>query len=295
MYLWSGMATRPNKWTSENLRHVTAFFRQGGNPAARVYESIGSDFFLAPAPGWLNLGLWEGSGSEAEAEAACRRLVQTVAEALPKGGVVLDVGNGLGAQDPVISSVARPRTLVALNITEWQLRAGRARLRAADAAPVVGDACRLPIASGRLDGVISVEAAFHFSSRRAFFEECVRVLRPGGVLTMSDIATERLPRGPWEAMAGLTQLRVWGMGRGAAMTAAEIAQAAGVAGLVDLEVSACGDRVIEPALRLTRGRLRRVTQAPFGQRAAARAMLAQVDLMWQRGMIEYILLRAVGP
>jgi SAM-dependent methyltransferase len=185
------MATRQNKWTKKNVRHVAAFFRQGRNPAARVYESIGSDFFLAPSQGWLNLGLWEGSGSEWEAEAACRRLVETVAAALPKGGVVLDVGNGLGAQDPVISAVARARTLVALNITEWQLRAGRARLRAADASPVVGDACRLPIAGRSLDGVISVEAAFHFASRRAFFEECVRVLRPGGVLTMSDIATQR--------------------------------------------------------------------------------------------------------
>jgi hypothetical protein len=48
-------------------------FRQGRNPAARVYESIGPDFFLAPAPGWLNLGLWEGDGSADEAEAACRR------------------------------------------------------------------------------------------------------------------------------------------------------------------------------------------------------------------------------
>ena len=37
-------------WTRENLRHVAAFFQQGRNPAARVYESIGSDFFLAPHP-----------------------------------------------------------------------------------------------------------------------------------------------------------------------------------------------------------------------------------------------------
>jgi SAM-dependent methyltransferase len=289
------MATRSNKWTKENVRHVAAFFRQGRNPAARVYESIGSDFFLAPAPGWLNLGLWEGSGSEWEAETACRRLVETVAAALPKGGVVLDVGNGLGAQDPVISAVAQPRTLIALNITEWQLRAGRSRLRAAGAAPVVGDACRLPLGGGSIDGVISVEAAFHFSSRRAFFEECFRVLRPGGVLTMSDIATERLPRGPLEAMAAVTQLRVWGMKRGAAMTAAEIAQAARAAGLVNVEVSACGDRVVGPALRLTRDRLRRVTRSPFGHRAVARAMLAQVDLLWRHRMIEYILARAVRP
>src|SRR5439155_22471526 len=128
-----------------------------------------------------------------------------------------------------------------LNITEWQLRAGRAKLRAADASPVVGDACRLPIAGGSLDGVISVEAAFHFASRRAFFEECVRVLRPGGVLTMSDVAPQRLPRGPLEAMAGVTQLRARGMKRGPAMPAPENAQAASAAGLDDVEVSACGD------------------------------------------------------
>jgi hypothetical protein len=70
--------------------------KQGWNPAARVYESIGSDFFLAMAPGWLNLGLWDGAGSEEEAEDACQRLVRTIASAVPAGGVVLDVGNGLG-------------------------------------------------------------------------------------------------------------------------------------------------------------------------------------------------------
>src|SRR5215831_6087845 len=123
------MVASSNRWTRENLRHVGALFHQGANPVARVYESIGADFFLAPAPGWLNLGLWEGPGSEDEAEAACRRLVATLAAALPTGEAILDVGNGLGTQDPVIASVARPWTLVAMNITEWQLRAGRTRLR----------------------------------------------------------------------------------------------------------------------------------------------------------------------
>src|SRR5689334_1397387 len=126
------MATRPG-WTRQNLRHVAAFVHQGRNPAARVYESIGSDFFLAPAPGWLNLGLWEGSGSEQEAETACRRLVQTVAATLPEAGVILDIGNGLGTQDPVIVEVLRPRALIAVNISEWQLSAGRGRLREAAA------------------------------------------------------------------------------------------------------------------------------------------------------------------
>src|SRR5271154_4272645 len=155
-------------WTGQHARHAAALLRQGQNPAARVYESIGSDFFLAPAPGWLNLGLWEGPGSEGEAGDACRRLVTTLASALPAGGVILDAGNGLGTQDPLIAEVARPRRLLAVNITEWQLRAGRERLREAPAVAVAGDAARLPVADGTVDGVISVEAAFHFRSRAAF-------------------------------------------------------------------------------------------------------------------------------
>ena len=183
-------------WTPQHVRHAAALFRQGRNPAARVYESIGSDFFLAPAPGWLNLGLWEGPGSEGEAEDACRRLVRTLASALPAGGVILDAGNGLGTQDPLITEAVRPRRLMAVNITEWQLRAGRERLREAAAAAVAADAARLPVADGTIDGVISVEAAFHFRSRKAFFEECYRVLRPGGVLSISDIPVQRWPPAP---------------------------------------------------------------------------------------------------
>ena len=38
-------------WTSQHVRHVGEILKQGRNPAARVYESIGSDCFLAVAPG----------------------------------------------------------------------------------------------------------------------------------------------------------------------------------------------------------------------------------------------------
>ena len=269
--------------------------RQGRNPAARVYESIGSDFFLAPAPGWLNLGLWEGPGSEGEAGDACRRLVTTLASALPAGGVILDAGNGLGTQDPLIAEVVRPRRLVAVNITEWQLMAGRERLGEAAAAAVAGDAARLPVADATIDGVISVEAAFHFRSRKAFFEECYRVLRPGGVLSISDIPVQRWPVSPAELLAGLTQLRIFGLRPSMAMTAGQIAAAARAAGLAEVEVTVCGDRVIAPALRLAAARLAGVTAAPAGQQTAARLLLRQVDLLWRRQIIDYLLLSAVRP
>jgi SAM-dependent methyltransferase len=292
------MVARPawlTGWTGENVRHAAAMLRQGGNPVARVYESIGTDFFLAISPGWLNLGLWQGPGTEAEAERACRRLVTMLASELPAGGVIADVGNGLGTQDPLIAEVARPRRLMAVNITWRQLAAGRERLRQAAAAPMTADAVRLPFADGSLDGIISVEAAFHFRSRKAFFAECYRVLRPGGVLSMSDIAVQRWPVRPAELLSGLTQLRVFGLRPSMAMTAGQIGAAARGAGLAGVEVTACGDRVIAPAVRLTQGRLAGDTAAPAGQRAAARLLLWQVDLLWRRRIIDYLLLRAVRP
>src|SRR6188474_2659082 len=102
----------PPLWTKANVRHAAAMLRYGSNPAATVYDSIGPDFFLALAPGWLNLGLWESDGSDpAEAAVAVRSLVELIAAPLPAGGDVLDVGNGLAAQDPVIADAASPRSL----------------------------------------------------------------------------------------------------------------------------------------------------------------------------------------
>lgn len=284
-------------WTSSNVRHALGLVKQGSNPAAAVYDSIGADFFLALSPGWLNLGLWEGDGGDpSEAPEAVRRLVRTLAADLPAGGDVLDVGNGLGAQDPVIAEVARPRSLTAVNITLSQLVAGRDRLAEANARPLNADATRLPVRDGTMDGVISVEAAFHFPSRARFLAEVVRVLRPGGVLTMSDIPTQRRPRGPVELAAAIGQLRVWGLGTHAAATAGEIAAAARDAGLADVRLELVGSRVIAPALRFVHDRLRHPQPGvPRAQVLASKLLLRQVDVLWEHGMIEYLLLRATKP
>ena len=285
------------RWTLDNARHALALVRQGRNPASAVYDSIGPDFFLALDEGWLNLGLWEGDGSDpAEAPVAVRRLVGEIAQHLPTGGAVLDVGNGLGAQDPLIAELARPSRLVALNITRSQLVAGRDRLREAHAFAVNGDATRLPFRDASFDGVISVEAAFHFPSRARFFRHAFRALRPGGVLTMSDIPTRRSPWSPTEVLAGITQLRVWGLRPSAAATADEIVATIRRAGFVAVRIELVGDRVIGPALRFVRDRLeRREGEAPRAMRLASRVMLGQVETLWRGVVLEYALIRARKP
>ena len=282
--------------TTQNLRHAAGMLRFGRNPAATVYDSIGADFFLALDEGWLNLGLWDGDGSDAaEAAVAVRRLVTRMAHDLPTGGDVLDVGNGLAAQDPVIADVSSARSLTALNITLSQLRAGRDRLASAHANPVNGDASRMPFAPESFDGVISVEAAFHFPSRAGFFAEAFRVLRPGGVLTISDVPVLRFPATPREALAGIAMLRLWGIRAQAAATPLEIEHQVSAAGFDDVTTSLEGARVIAPAFRAVHTRLQGDDAGSLPERVAARTMLHEAELLWERGVLEYLFLVARKP
>ena len=108
---------------------------------------------------------------------------------------------------------------------------------------------------------------------------------------MSDIPTYRYPRGPRELLAALSQLRVWGLGKHAAATPVEIVRQVEQAGFVDIETQLVGERVIEPALRFVRERLRSTRgEATGSYRLAASIMLSQVELLWERGMIDYLLL-----
>jgi ubiquinone/menaquinone biosynthesis C-methylase UbiE len=278
--------------TRANLRHLAGLFRFGTRPAVTVYESLGTDFFLAPAPGWLNLGWWEGEGSQEEARRAPERLVEILAEPLPRGGAVLDVANGLGAQDPVIARVTAPRLLIAVNLTEFQLRAGRERLSSAEAFPVIADAVRLPFRDASFERLICVEAAFHFPSRASFFGEALRVLRPGGVLSMSDVTVERHPRTLRDAAAGLLLLRIWGMRTRQLASAGVIAGLAEAAGFADVRVELCAARTIDPVLRLGRSRLVSPRGLPRAQVWGAKLGLRQVERLRARGVIQYALLTA---
>lgn len=279
----------------KNLRHLGTLLRRGDRPATSVYDSIGDDFFLAPALHWLNVGLWKGSGEEAEALEAVRRLVQQIASALPKAGIVVDVGNGLGAQEPVISEAASPRQLVAVNITPSQLVAGKAHLDEAGAQAVVADAVLLPFADGTADGVISVEAAFHFSSRPRFFEQCFRILVPGGVLTTSDFVVARSPKTLKEKLLCLAAIRVWGVRADAVVSPNELRQQAEEAGFVDVRLEICGERTIDPAIQLFQGRIHSRSSAPRVHRLVARSVLKQWSKLRTLGIIEYALLTASKP
>ena len=102
---------------------------------------------------------------------------------------VLDVGCGFGGSIARINERHRGMRLVGVNVDPRQLDICR-RIEPANRNLIEwkqADACDLPFPERAFERLLCIEAMFHFASRRRFFREAARLLRPGGVLVASDI------------------------------------------------------------------------------------------------------------
>jgi demethylmenaquinone methyltransferase/2-methoxy-6-polyprenyl-1,4-benzoquinol methylase len=96
---------------------------------------------------------------------------------LPEG-VILDLGSGTGAAAPVLPS----RTVVALDPEPEMLALSELPLR------VVGVGEDLPFRDETFDGVFSAYVFRNLTSVEATLKEIARVLRPGGLAAIVDLA-----------------------------------------------------------------------------------------------------------
>lgn len=131
--------------------------------------------------------------------------------AITPGMRVLDAGCGFGGTLACLEERLPGLDLVGLNIDPRQLRRAAGLAAARPGRPpafVTADACALPFADASFDRVLAVECIFHFPSRAAFLAEVRRVLKPGGVLVLSDFVPAAIWLGPawmlrWRAIERL--------------------------------------------------------------------------------------------
>jgi hypothetical protein len=111
---------------------------------------------------------------------------------------------------------------------------------------------------------------------------------------MSDVSVERTrPKDFREAFAGLSNLRAWGIKRRSLNSAHEIEHLLASAGFADIEIEIVGDRTFPPSIRLFRSRLDRAN-VPAIQKAGANLLLSQWELLYERHMMEYLLISATA-
>lgn len=98
-----------------------------------------------------------------------------------RGADVLEAGAGEGYGAAVLSAAAR--RVIALDYDEAAI--GHAGRKYPDVPAVRGNLAALPIRSGAVDAVVSLQTIEHLWNQPEFVAECARVLRPAGMLLMS--------------------------------------------------------------------------------------------------------------
>src|SRR5262245_1576134 len=145
------------------------------------YANLGDDLipfrdegFADPEkPLWLNFGYWREARTFPDACVALVRYVAEVAELGPRDEV-LDVRCGYAEQEFVWVRERYVAHVVGLDATPVHVDVARSRVAAASLerriAVGLGDACRMPFATGGFDKVTALECAFHFQTREAFLK-----------------------------------------------------------------------------------------------------------------------------
>jgi len=270
--------------------------------AVEQFYATGVENFGDFHGGYLNFGLWEG-GNDDYLQAA-ENLVRRIGSMLGLNGSshLLDVAPGMGAQDVLLyREFSQPR-IDALDLTWEHIQHCRRRAskHGLDERVVFhhGSAVALPFNEGSFSHLMSIEGPEHFDTRDRFLGEAFRVLRPGGVMALSDYTLPRPPRGILDrTTVGLTR-RIWKVPAANLWSAKEYRHRLASHGFRRVEVTEIGESVIPGYYREQRRlEVRRELARIRGFVGGRLGQIIDHVLIWayRRGLVDYVLVRAEKP
>lgn len=130
-------------------------------------------FFNERAPIWDSMQVPD----EEKIEGLLRML------AIPKGGVILDVGSGTGVLIPFLRKIFSPSLIVELDIAERMLEVAKSKHGEEGISYVWGDAESVDLKE-TFDAVICYSSFPHFTDKRRAIENLVRFLKERGIFAV---------------------------------------------------------------------------------------------------------------
>ncbi len=100
---------------------------------------------------------------------------------------VLEIGSGRGGGCSYIARYLRPKSIVGMDFSRNAVIRCRRLHSQPNLSFRIGDAMKIPFPDQSFDAVINVESSHCYYSFSGFINEVIRVLRPGGFLSWTDI------------------------------------------------------------------------------------------------------------
>lgn len=143
-----------------------------------------------------NFGLWEDDVKTQKE--ACLKLIKKLSEGLNEpNGKILDIACGTGGSTAYLQDRFSNSRVTGINISDKQIGVCRENYPTIDF--ITMDATNLRFADESFDVVFCIESATHFNTRADFISESFRVLKPGGVLIISDVLMDLVDGLDWFA------------------------------------------------------------------------------------------------